>query len=162
MGENDKNETYSGQSTHIFGEVVPYLTNDQVQVPHVMTGTRFRCTSWKRQDMINVGDSVKMGQNVYTFLCILVRQHATSQRSFVVCCRYEPNSPAPRSSGLSTGRATATRNTSWSLVMQKVFFFLALKNSPALNQRWSPFPERYVFANVLPSRTNLLFLFSCI
>ena len=49
MGENDKNEAYSGQSTHIFGELVPYETADQFQVPHVMTGTRFRCTSWKRK-----------------------------------------------------------------------------------------------------------------
>ena len=162
MGENDKNEAYSGQSTHIFGELVPYETADQFQVPYVMTGTRFRCTSWKRQDIISVGDSVEMGQNVYTFLCILVRQHTTSQSSLVFCCRYEPNSPTPRSNGLSTGHATATRNTSWFLVMLMGYVFLALKNLPALNQRWSSFPERYVFANVLPSRTNLLGLFSCI
>ena len=74
---DDKNELYSGQATHVFGELLPYITDEGLPVPHIVFGRRFRCTSWKQQNIISTNDNIELkGQGVFSFLCILVREDA--------------------------------------------------------------------------------------
>ena len=145
VGDEEKNEEHSGQTTHVFGELQPYTTTDQFLVPHMLYGLKFLYAAWKSHGFVSTGENIDVkGLGVVTFLCILVRVSVCALSHSLVCLhRYVPSNRTLKHSGRHTGRATVVSSTTLWLAIPMDASSLVLKSFPLSRQHRRKFPDRY-------------------